>query len=289
MTPERPEPIHDPANAARIWQMYADEIGLPAAPATPASEAAPTRTEVLPQLQPQPQRRAVPRARRRALLAASLTAAVVVLALRPEVRRLVAWPTHRVVPTRALPKDQGTTELLAKRSPTPPDAASPVVPIPTKTVDAPRLQDSPAAIASSLANPAPTPVPTPEPAPTQAIDVATPDVRPASWGFPYRITFEFDSDRLSGESMRTLQRISTAMRAHPEWRLRIEGHADAYGTPEHNVALSQRRALAAKEYLASAGIPEDRLSVTAYGASRPLGGKSDQPAFLNRRVEFYRR
>ncbi len=287
MTPQRPEPVQDPADAARIWQMYADEIGLPAAQATPAPEAAPSRTEVLPQLQRQ--HRAVSRAPRRILLAAGLTAAVVVLALRPEVRRLVAWPTDRVPPTRALPTDQRTTDALANQSPTPPEAASPVVPIPSNTVDAPRVQESPAAIASPLANPAPTPVPTAEPAPTRATDVATPDVRPASWGFPYRITFEFDSDRLSGESMRTLQRISTAMRAHPEWRLRIEGHTDAYGTPEHNVALSHRRASAAKEYLASAGIPEERLSVTAYGASRPLAGRSDQPPFLNRRVEFYRR
>ena len=267
--------------------MYADEIGLPAAEATPASEAAPSPIDALPQ--PRRQRRAVSGSRRRALLALGLTAAVVVLALRPEVRRLVAWPTDRVPTTRAQSTDQVTTDAPTKRSSMTPDAPSPVVAIPSKTVDAPRLQDAPAAIASPLANQAPTPVPATEPSPTPASGVATPDVRPASWGFPYRITFEFDSDRLSAESMRTLQRISKAMQAHPEWRVRIEGHTDAYGTPEHNFALSHRRALAAKEYLASAGVPEERLSVTAYGASRPLAGRSDQPAFLNRRVEFYRR
>ena len=248
--------------------MYADEIGLPAAQATPVTEAPPSHPEVLPQLRrPRP---AVARSRRRALLAVALTAVVVVLALRPEVRRLVAWPTHRA-PTTA------------------PGASSPVVPMPSKTVDAPRLQDSPAAIAAPLANPAPPPTPTTEPRAPQARDVVTPDVRPVSWGFPYRITFEFDSDRLSGDSMRTLQKILTALQAHPEWRLRIEGHTDAYGTPEHNIALSHRRAVAAKDYLAAAGIPEARLSVTAFGASRPLDGRSDQPTFLNRRVEFYRR
>lgn len=268
--------------------MYADEIGLPAAQATPAAEAAPSRSDV--SKEPRRQRIAVSRSRRRALLVAGVTAVVVALALRPEVRRLVAWPTLRgVTPPRAAPTDQITTDVLAQRSSTPPDAASPVVPLPSTTVETPRLQDSPAAIASPLANQAPTAVPTAEPPAAQAREVATPDVRPASWGFPYRITFEFDSDRLSGDSMRTLQKILTALQAHPEWRLRIEGHTDAYGTPEHNTALSHRRALAAKDYLASAGISEDRLSVTAFGASRPLAGRSDQPAFQNRRVEFYRR
>jgi outer membrane protein OmpA-like peptidoglycan-associated protein len=267
--------------------MYADEIGLPAAQATPAAEGAPSHTKLAPQ--PRRHRRVVRRSRRRALLSAGVIAVVVVLALRPEVRRLVAWPTHRAPTTRAVPTEPVATDLLAKRSSRPPDASTPAVPLPSKAVDAPRVQDSPAAIASPLANQTPTPAPTTEPAATQAADVATSDVRPASWGFPYRIAFEFDSDRLSGDSMRTLQKVVTAMKAHPDWRLRIEGHTDAYGTPEHNIALSHRRALAAKEYLASAGIPEGRLSVAAFGASRPLVGRSDQPAFLNRRVEFYRR
>jgi len=227
--------------------------------------------------------------RRRAVLTAGVTAVVVVLALRPEVRRLIPWPAPRAQTTRAIPTQPANTDLSTKRSATVPQAPPPVVSIPLKTVDTPQPQDSPGTIASPLASRAPAPVPTAEPTAIQARDAATPDVRPPSWSFPYRISFEFDSDRLSGESVRTLQKILTALQAHPEWRLRIEGHTDAYGTPEHNIALSQRRALAAKEYLESAGIPPERLSVTALGASRPLAARSDQPAFLNRRVEFYRR
>jgi len=286
MTPQRPEPVHQPADAARIWQMYADEIGLPGAEATPTAEATPFEPEVAAP-RPRRQRPAVSRSRRGALLAAGVAAIVVVLALRPEVRRLVAWPLHRPPATRAVPTDQVTTDV-AKQSSMPADASPAAAPVPSKNADAPRLPVSPAPIPSPRTSQAPMPVTTTEPATTQTRNAAALDVRPASAEFPYRITFEFDSDRLSGDSIRTLQRILTAMQAHPEWRLRIEGHADAYGTPEHNMALSQRRAVAASDYLASAGIRQERLSVSGFGASRPLAGRSDQ-ASLNRRVEFYRR
>jgi outer membrane protein OmpA-like peptidoglycan-associated protein len=272
MTPQRQDPVPEPTDAARIWQIYADEIGLPAAPAAPAGEAAPYRPEVT----PRSRRRRPPIARsgRRVLLAAGVTAVVVVLALRPEMRRLVGWPAHRVPTTRAIPAKQ---PALA-------EAPRPVASAPSKTVEPPRVEESPRTITPSRANPAAPPVPATEPDATHPRDVATADVRPA-----YRITFDFDSERLSGESVRTLQKILIAMQTHPEWRFRIEGHTDASGTPEHNLALSHRRAAAAKQYLESAGIPKDRLSITAFGASHPLAARGDQPAFLNRRVEFYRR
>jgi outer membrane protein OmpA-like peptidoglycan-associated protein len=104
----------------------------------------------------------------------------------------------------------------------------------------------------------------------------------------YRIAFEFGSDRLSAESKRILDEIVAAMNANPDWRLAIEGHTDAYGTPAHNQALSEQRAAAASAYLQSEGIEPRRLSIAGFGASRPLAPHTALESVRNRRVELRR-
>jgi peptidoglycan-associated lipoprotein len=77
------------------------------------------------------------------------------------------------------------------------------------------------------------------------------------------------------------------LRANPATRLRIEGHASAEGTAEYNLALGERRALAAQNYLASQGIDRGRLTTLSYGEERPkLPNTSEENRAQNRRAAF---
>ena len=107
---------------------------------------------------------------------------------------------------------------------------------------------------------------------------------------PARITFEFDSAKLTKEGMTNLDTFGEALVAD-ELKTQafiLAGHTDDIGSDEYNMALSKKRAAAAKEYLAeSFGIPVERLKVEAHGEARPLEpNKDDHSRSLNRRVEF---
>jgi len=105
----------------------------------------------------------------------------------------------------------------------------------------------------------------------------------------YQIRFAFDSDRIADDSKTGLNNIVVAMKANPNWLLSIEGHTDAYGSPDHNQWLSERRAHAVKAYLRSSGIAAERLSIVALSALRPAAPNDAAGGILNRRVEIYRR
>jgi len=79
------------------------------------------------------------------------------------------------------------------------------------------------------------------------------------------------------------------MKANPDWQLTIAGHTDAHGPPSYNMALSERRAQAAKAYLESSGISAQRLRASGFAGSRPLAPNDGPLTFLNRRVEFHGR
>jgi peptidoglycan-associated lipoprotein len=67
----------------------------------------------------------------------------------------------------------------------------------------------------------------------------------------------------------------------------IEGHCDERGTPEYNLALGERRAAAARDYLVSIGVAADRLQTVSYGKEFPFATGSDESAWsLNRRAHF---
>jgi OmpA-OmpF porin, OOP family len=103
-----------------------------------------------------------------------------------------------------------------------------------------------------------------------------------------RMSFDFGTDGLDEASKRILDRVVVTMNANRNWRLAIEGHTDAQGTPDYNQTLSERRAQAVKNYLEAAGIPSQRLSTAGFGASRALGPNNARGNALNRRVELYR-
>lgn len=101
------------------------------------------------------------------------------------------------------------------------------------------------------------------------------------------IFFDFDRSDLKPEARETLQRKAEALRQFPEIQVRIEGHADERGTVEYNLALGERRAEAARQYLIDLGIDPDRMTTISYGEERPLvEGQNEAAWSQNRRDEF---
>ena len=147
----------------------------------------------------------------------------------------------------------------------------------------------PAAPPPAAAPPAATPAP-PAPAPPPAAPPAA--ARPATQAPPAPgeledILFDFDRDVIRPDQLPILQRVLAALRANPAARMRIEGHASAEGTAEYNLALGERRALAAQNYLASQGIDRGRLTTLSYGEERPkLPNTSEENRAQNRRAAF---
>jgi peptidoglycan-associated lipoprotein len=99
----------------------------------------------------------------------------------------------------------------------------------------------------------------------------------------------FDTDKadLREETRTTLAANAAWMKAHPTVKLTIEGHCDERNTGEYNLALGWRRAGAAKAYLVSLGIAEDRIATISYGEERPFALGHDESAWSkNRRAHF---
>lgn len=102
-----------------------------------------------------------------------------------------------------------------------------------------------------------------------------------------RIYFNFDRYDLSSEAQAILVNNAEYLKANPAEKVRIEGHCDERGSDEYNLALGERRALAAQKYLESLGIASDRLSVISYGEEMPLDPAQNEAAYAqNRRAEF---
>lgn len=105
----------------------------------------------------------------------------------------------------------------------------------------------------------------------------------------YGVNFDLDADTLRGDSRPALSNVAKAAKAHPDWKLTIEGHTDSSGGDAHNQDLSQRRAASVRQYLIDAGIPGDRLTAQGFGASRPVAPNTTPAGRAqNRRVEVAR-
>ena len=102
-----------------------------------------------------------------------------------------------------------------------------------------------------------------------------------------RIYFEFDKFNLTADARKVLAEKASFLNAHPNLNVRIEGHCDERGTREYNLALGERRAKSAQDYLVFLGINPERISIISYGEERPLETGSGEEAWkLNRRAEF---
>jgi peptidoglycan-associated lipoprotein len=99
--------------------------------------------------------------------------------------------------------------------------------------------------------------------------------------------FELDSSDVSSEGQQLLQANAAVLKKYPGMQITIEGHCDERGTAEYNLALGERRALAAKNYLVSLGIPADKVKTVSYGKEFPFDAGHDDSAWANnRRAHF---
>jgi peptidoglycan-associated lipoprotein len=148
--------------------------------------------------------------------------------------------------------------------------------------------------------------PKPAPAPAHAAAVTAPAATTPATRYPNAATraridqllakiedayFDYDKYSLRPDAMKALQADSTELRDilkdYPDYKLTIEGHADERGSAEYNVALGDRRAGAAKEYLVGIGIPSTQLSVLSYGKEKPVCQEHDEACWQrNRRIHI---
>ena len=100
------------------------------------------------------------------------------------------------------------------------------------------------------------------------------------------VLFDFDSAQLTDYAQRVLDRQAAFMKARPETRVTIGGHADERGTREYNLALGERRASSARDYLVAKGVNAARIRIISYGKERPASVGSTEAAWrLNRRAQ----
>jgi len=158
----------------------------------------------------------------------------------------------------------------------------------------------------AAAAPAPAPASRPAPAPpparaaiTQRPAVTTPPPQYPSVATRARIDellariedayFDYDKATLRPDALTALQADSSELRDilknFPNYKLTVEGHCDERGSAEYNIALGDKRAQAAKDYLVQAGIPPAQLDAVSYGKERPVCTDHDEACWQrNRRI-----
>ncbi|MFQ5520232.1 MAG: peptidoglycan-associated lipoprotein Pal, partial [Candidatus Methylomirabilia bacterium] len=101
------------------------------------------------------------------------------------------------------------------------------------------------------------------------------------------VFFDFDMAVLRDDAKAALDRNIEWLRANPDVKLVVEGHADERGTKQYNLGLGGRRANAVRDYLAAAGVDGSRVSTISYGKERPFAAGHDESAWkVNRRAHF---
>ena len=131
------------------------------------------------------------------------------------------------------------------------------------------------------------PVPVP-PEPLASDTLASSDIDAINKNSPFQpVFFGLDLDNIDEAGQQALNHNAELMKKYPSWVITIEGHADERGTAEYNLALGERRALAARNYLVSLGISADRLRTVSYGKEFPFEPGHDEAAWAkNRRAHF---
>jgi len=166
----------------------------------------------------------------------------------------------------------GKKPPVARPTPPPPGPAA-------STSTAPRPPAPPEPVAE------PTVVP-PEPVRDDAIASASLD--DINRNSPLKpLFFEYDSSDINAEGRAVLEANAATLKQFPTWTITIEGHCDERGTAEYNLALGERRAVAARTHLVSLGVSADRLRTVSYGKEFPFDAGHDEASFSkNRRAHF---
>ena len=113
--------------------------------------------------------------------------------------------------------------------------------------------------------------------------VGTDSVKYLADGVADRVFFATNESILTTASRETLRAQATWLRANSNITVVLEGHADERGTREYNLALGERRANAAKDYLMTYGVSSDRITVISYGKERPVDSGSNPLAWSKNR------
>jgi len=101
------------------------------------------------------------------------------------------------------------------------------------------------------------------------------------------VTFEFDKARLTPDARVLLDMVSDALLARTDIQVEVAGHTDSKGSDAYNQKLSERRALAVKEYLAGRGVEPSRMTAVGYGEVQPVADNgTDEGREYNRRTEL---
>ncbi len=100
---------------------------------------------------------------------------------------------------------------------------------------------------------------------------------------PDRVFFAYDSFALNSNAQDTLSKQALWLKANGSVTIAIEGHADERGTREYNLALGDRRANAAKDYLMSQGISANRITTISFGKEKPVVNASNDKAWAQNR------
>jgi len=138
---------------------------------------------------------------------------------------------------------------------------APPTPPPAPPIEAPPTPAPPAPV-----EPQPTPAPP---------EVTNADLKPAF--------FDFDSYALRDDARKALDTDAQLLRDHSNLSITIEGHCDERGTAEYNQALGERRAQAARDYLAAAGVDASRIQIISYGKERPFDSGHDEQSWAQNR------
>jgi len=137
-------------------------------------------------------------------------------------------------------------------------------------------------------------VPSPAPAPTQdeqttplSGDLVAANEYARESGLLGDVYFDFDRYELKSDARERLAKNAHFLQEHPEFTLTLEGHCDERGTNEYNLALGERRATTAVDYLVSLGVDRRRLKTVSYGEERPFCRTSSESCWAqNRRAHF---
>ncbi|HET8531465.1 MAG TPA: peptidoglycan-associated lipoprotein Pal [Methylomirabilota bacterium] len=149
---------------------------------------------------------------------------------------------------------------------------------------------------AAVAPPTPAPAPAPAPAPVAPAPVAPPTTAPAPPAPPkeYRandalnpIHFAFDKSDIRPADAKILDATAAYLKANPNQLVLIEGHCDERGTSEYNLALGERRAKAAMNYLVANGIEAGRITTISYGKERPLCTEHNEACWAKNRNDTF--
>jgi peptidoglycan-associated lipoprotein len=101
------------------------------------------------------------------------------------------------------------------------------------------------------------------------------------------IYFEYDKSVIRDDARSTLDANASWLKKFRSVKIRIEGHCDERGTEEYNIALGEKRAKSAQDYLLSLGVGSERMKIISYGKSQPINPGHDEGSWqMNRRAQF---